>query len=285
MIKNIFFTLFLVVLAAGVAWVIIHPYKGKEIQWPVHKEEQHRYLIQEAHNRISFDLVDPEQAPEQDLSSIMHGYALVMNTPYYAPQYAKDQLSCNSCHFVGGDTLGGKGNGISLVGVTAVYPSYSERDGRMISLADRINNCFERSMSGNPLPKDSKEMQDILNYLGWISKEVVQAKEMPWLGLQRLKSHHQPNPQEGEKVYQTYCALCHNGDGQGSGSLLLGDEKVYPPVWGPNSFNDGAGMSKLLTLAAFVYWNMPRNSPGLLNESQSLDVAAFILQQPRPHFK
>lgn len=247
-------------------------------------QKRHQYVIAQAHVLLGFDLVDPQQAPTDIRESVMRGYTLIMNTPFYAPKYARDQLSCTSCHFCGGDTLGGRNNGISLVGVTNIYPQYSARSKTTIDLSQRINNCFQRSMSGHPLPADSQEMKDILAYLGWISKEVEKVKNPPWLGLNPLKSTHQANAEQGSYLYDTYCSACHKDDGSGGGELPDPQGKTIPPLWGPNSFNDGAGMSSPEKLASFIYWNMPYQN-SILTEEQAIDVAAFVLKKPRPHFE
>ncbi len=244
---------------------------------------KHAFMIVQAHKLMGFDLVDPEQAPPHIRNSVMRGYRLFMNTSFYAPDYVKNQLDCTNCHFVGGDTLGGKNAGISLVGVTAAYPRFSKRSGKMISLVERITNCFQRSMNGRAPPPNSRPMNDLVNYLSWISKEVESIKNVPWLGLTEIKSKHQPNPEQGKKLYIQYCAACHREDGQGGGKLGEADEKTIPPLWGVNSFNDGAGMNTLKMLAPFIYLNMPYQQ-AFLTEEQALDVASFILQQPRPHF-
>lgn len=236
---------------------------------------RHSLVTEQAHFLLESDLVDPEQSPFIERDSVLRGYHILMNTPLYASKYVGDNLSCTNCHFAEGDTLGGKNNGISLVGVINQYPQYSKREGKTISLADRINNCFERSMNGRPVPKDSQEMHDMINYLTWISKEVAHFKSMPWLGMSLLRSKHTPDSEEGGKIYQASCSLCHHSDGLGS--------QTVPPLWGNSSFNDGAGMSKLPMLSAFVYWNMPYGEASL-SEEQALDVASFILQQPRAHF-
>lgn len=247
--------------------------------------EHHEFIIMHAHHLLGFDLVDPEQAPLNIKDRVLKGYRLIMNTPFYAPNYAHDQLSCTNCHFLGGDTLGGKSNGISLVGAANLYPKYSVREGRVISLKERINLCFENSMNGKPLPENSAEMADIILYLQWISKEIRSLKSIPWLGLEPLKSQHHSNPDEGKQLYQIHCALCHGKEGEGGGYLApMG--KTIPPLWGANAFNERAGMNTLTKLAPFLYWNMPYQEPAL-TEEEALDIAAFILQQPHPinHFR
>ncbi|MBA3721519.1 MAG: c-type cytochrome [Parachlamydiaceae bacterium] len=247
--------------------------------------QQHdMYVIQQGDTTVGFNLVDPEQAPSNVRSSVMRGYQLMMNTSLYAPNYSRDQLSCTNCHFLGGDTLGGKDNGISLVGVTNIFPKYSKKHGKDISLVQRINDCFSDSMSGTSLPEFSSQMTDIVAYLKWISKEVKEVKNIPWLGIKLLKSDHEPNADDGAQVYSTYCASCHKQDGIGGGVLTNIQGKTIPPIWGPDSYNDAAGLSEHPKLAAFIYLNMPYQDSQLTKE-QALDVAAFVLKQPRPHHK
>ena len=59
---------------------------------------------------------------------------------------------------------------------------------------------------------------------------------------------------------------------------------MFPPLWGPDSFNDGAGMHGVRKMAAFVQHNMPQNRPGILTPQDAYDVAGFIHKQPRPAF-
>jgi thiosulfate dehydrogenase len=248
------------------------------------KSFKHQFVIEQAHSLLGFDLVDPQQAPPDIRDSVMRGYRLVMNTHYYAPEFSKNQLSCTNCHLCGGDTIGGKNGGISLVGVTTIYPQFSKRDGKSIDLSQRIHNCFERSMNGIAPAPDSAIMKDILAYLDWISKEVEHIENIPWLGLPTFKLKHVPNSVEGEKLYQTYCVSCHKADGEGGGILGLVDGKTIPPLWGPNSFNDGAGMDTMNMLAPFIFLNMPYQQ-AVLTKEEALDIAAYIRLQPRPKFK
>ena len=68
---------------------------------------------------------------------------------------------------------------------------------------------------------------------------------------------------------------CHGDNGQGT--------PIGPPLWGKDSFNDGASMAKLEYMAAFTHKFMPQGNPDL-TEEETLDVAAFGTGQPRPHF-
>lgn len=59
---------------------------------------------------------------------------------------------------------------------------------------------------------------------------------------------------------------------------------MYPPVWGKDSFNVGAGMARLYTAAAFVKHNMPLGQGGTLSAQDAVDVAADFTQKPRPDY-
>lgn len=223
-----------------------------------------------------FDLVDPETAPETMLTKILYGYHIMLDTKQHCPQNCGNTLDCNCCHFNGGNTLGGKNRGISLVGVSAMYPKFSKRDNKEIALTDRLNNCFMRSLNGKPLSMDSYEMEALVAYLNWISHEVMDAPMLPWLGLAPVPSNHIPDSVAGEKVYHDHCMICHGENGEGNPGV--------PPLWGPNSYNDGAGMNMLPMLSSFVWLNMPHGQPCLTPE-QALDVASYVIGRPRPHFE
>ena len=180
-----------------------------------------------------------------------------------------------SCHFKGGITEGGKNGGLSLVGVGAVYPRYRFRQHYAGDLLTRTNSCFERSMNGKPVPPDSHEMTAILTYYQWISKDLPVYGDIPWLGLKKVKEEEAPDKARGSLVYREKCAACHGSSGEGT--------RTAPPLWGDESFNDGAGMSNPQTLAAFAHLNMPFQHPEL-TEAQAVDVASFVTGQPRAHF-
>jgi len=115
----------------------------------------------------------------------------------------------------------------------------------------------------------------LLAYLTWISHEVIDAPSLPWLGLDPIPSNHFPDPVNGEKVYEQNCTICHGKNGEGNPGV--------PPLWGPESFNDGAGMNTLPMLSSFVWQNMPHGQP-TLDPDDALDVAAYVISKPRPHF-
>jgi len=56
----------------------------------------------------------------------------------------------------------------------------------------------------------------------------------------------------------------------------------FPPVWGRDSYNGGAGMHTIATAAAFIKANMPLGQGNTLTDQQAWDLAAYINAQPRP---
>ena len=134
---------------------------------------------------------------------------------------------------------------------------------------------MQRSENGKVLPFDSKEMTAMVTYLQWMSKDIPVYAEVPWLGLGKIEGYQEGNQETGSTVYTSKCAACHGPDGQGT--------PAGPAVWGDKSYNNGAGMAKPDTLARFALYNMPFGNPTLTKE-EAQDVAAFVDNQPRPHF-
>ena len=77
-------------------------------------------------------------------------------------------------------------------------------------------------------------------------------------------------------MYRNDCADCHGENGQGTDD--------GPPVWGPMSYNNGAGLSRNAKLASWLKVAMPLGDP-YLTEKQALDVAAYINAHPRSAFR
>ena len=203
------------------------------------------------------------------------------NAPSTAVRISGNVLQCTSCHL----NEGIKPYGIPLYGVTERFPQYRGREHKIGSLAERINGCFTRSMNGIPLAEDAKEMQAMLHYIAWLDRYTPAKDEIFGKG---LKSLELPNRKvdliAGAEAYTKYCALCHQPDGQGQ---LNPDNKTYtyPPLWGKNAYNNGAGMTRVITAAQFIKYNMPfgvTHDAPTLSDEEAYDVAGYINQQDRP---
>ncbi len=46
----------------------------------------------------------------------------------------------------------------------------------------------------------------------------------------------------------------------GRASVAIKDAISFPPLWGADSYNDGAGMARNITAAWFVHANMPQGA-------------------------
>ena len=200
------------------------------------------------------------------------GYKMIVDTQEYGKRYVGNALNCTNCHL----DAGLNPNSASFVGIATLYPQYRQRAGRQMTLADRINECFERSMNGKPLPPDSVKLTAIAAYITWLSQNMPPGVEVPWRGIPRLISTHQADPLNGKKVYEKKCVFCHGSDGQGT--------MAAPPVWGPRSYNIGAGMARVSVAASFIKANMPRGWGWTVTDDEAIDAAAYINTQPRPDF-
>jgi thiosulfate dehydrogenase len=91
--------------------------------------------------------------------------------------------------------------------------------------------------------------------------------------------------EKGALVYDTKCKSCHQSNGEG---VFNADETeyTYPPLWGPHSFNDGAGLYRISSIAKYIKYNMPfgvTHENPQLTDDEAWDVAAFVVTQSRPH--
>jgi thiosulfate dehydrogenase len=186
--------------------------------------------------------------------------------------------SCTSCHVQGARAP----NAAPWVGLWGVYPEYDSRIGRVITLADRINECFRRSMNGKALPLDSVAMRGLLSFIWWLSKDVPTGVSVTGRGFTRIEAPRPADPVKGRTLYTEKCAACHGASGQGVTGA--GGQVVFPALWGSRSFNIGAGMARLDTAAAFVKAKMPLGGAAVTDQ-EAYDVAAYFTRQPRPDFK
>jgi thiosulfate dehydrogenase len=201
-----------------------------------------------------------------------------------AKRYAGNNLACTNCHL----SAGTRKFAIPLFGLYGLFPKYSARSGADISIEDRINSCMTRSMNGRPLPADSGETQALVAYLRFLSTGVPPGEKLPGLGVGKMPElTHAADPARGKLAYQRACLFCHNVDGQGIRRSLPTTDLGYmiPPLWGPDSFNNGAGMARLITAANFIHFNMPHGADYLdpqLSQEEAWDLAAYLVSQPRP---
>ncbi|HLR37820.1 MAG TPA: c-type cytochrome [Chitinophagaceae bacterium] len=197
-----------------------------------------------------------------------------------AMRFSGNNLACTNCHLEGG----ARPYAAPFIGVWGTYPNYRGRDDILGTLENRINGCMERSMNGKPLPLDSKEMKAMLAYIKFLNEGVPVGKQVKGQGFAPMKfPNRAADLKHGKAVYTKSCMQCHGENGEG---LKIGElEYLYPPLWGDDSFNDGAGMHRLLTAARFIKANMPYGTPvgePQLSNEEAYDVAAYINSFSRP---
>jgi thiosulfate dehydrogenase len=219
---------------------------------------------------------DPQALPSGQVGdSIRYGRAIVMDTQHLMKGYVRARLDCAACHVDGGT----KARGGSFVGTYAFFPQWNKRARRVITLHDRLAECFLYSMNGRPPGFASKEMVALVAYIAWLSRgtPVLSTPAPGGRFIEPLPSAS-PDVARGSALYAQKCALCHQANGAG----MVG---AFPPLWGADSFNDGAGMAHIDRMTGFVMHNMPQNAPGSLSLQDAYDVSGYVLTHARPKFE
>ena len=221
---------------------------------------------------------------------VLYGKELVVHTArYLGPKGKVTQISncmnCQNCHLKAGTQPFGN----NYAAVASTYPKFRGRSGSVESMEKRINDCIERSLNGQRLKEDSREIRAIMAWFRWVGSAVPKDSVPPGTGLTSLQLlDRAADPIRGKAVYERHCVVCHGREGAGikhRDSL----EWTYPPLAGPNSYNTGAGLFRISRFAGFVKSNMPFGTTydrPLLSDEEAWDVAAYINSLPRPvvHF-
>jgi thiosulfate dehydrogenase len=220
-------------------------------------------------------LYDPQAVPAGPVGdAIRLGHDIFDDPQKYLPKNVTARMSCSACHLNAGTVV----RGGSLAGAYGRFPQWNKRAGRVIALQDRLAECFLYSMNGTPPAYSSKEMVALVAYIAYLSRNVpIGAPQPAGETFTVAVPSTPPDIARGGSLYGQRCIACHRGDGDG----LAG---AVPPLWGPHSFNDKAGMAQLTRMTGFVMYNMPQNAPGTLSLRDAYDIAGWVLSHPRPKF-
>lgn len=207
---------------------------------------------------------------------VRRGQSLFMNTKALAPEYVGNQMNCVNCHV----DRGRRANSAPLWAAYPMYPAYRKKNNKVNTYSERMQGCFQFSMNGKPPPADSEIMTALTTYAYWLSTNAPIGQSLPGRGFSEP-----PAPKEGydiargKTVYEKQCAICHGENGEGQ---KVGATSVFPPLWGKESYNWGAGMHRINTAAGFIQHNMPLGKGETLSAQEAWDVAAFINSHERP---
>jgi thiosulfate dehydrogenase len=244
-------------------------------------------------------LTDPALDDSKLSKEIRWGFRIFTNTPGEAGQFAPGRGSCNNCHL----NAGQRERALPLVGVAGMFPEYNRRAGRLITLGDRIVDCFLRSQNAtgrllleadghlpaeaaDELPSPtSKEVLALGAYITWLANGTAVGSNPTWRGQNTIAADQlvplgRLDASRGEGIFMERCTSCHGVDGQG---VAVGDKRPGP-LWGPASWNDGAGAARIYTLADIIRYTMPYLDPGSLSDEEAQHLAAFINSKPRPSY-
>ncbi len=236
---------------------------------------------------MSYDVSQLDDSEESKIIKL--GYEVFRNTSkYIGPAntdknmaYAGNNLSCTNCHLWSGT----KPYAAPLIGIKQRFPQFRGRENKVGTIEERINGCMERSMNGRMLPPNAQEMKVLVAYLNWLSRFAPEDGKIKGQGLMKIEIPDRAvDLEKGKLHFETHCVLCHGKNGQGKISTA-GSFYEYPPLWGNDSYNNGAGMTRVITAAQFIKGNMPYGTTydnPVLTDEEAYDVAGFINQKPRP---
>lgn len=207
---------------------------------------------------------------------VQRGESLFVNTKILAPQYVGNGLDCINCHI----DRGRKANAGPLWAAYPMFPAYRKKNNKVNTFAERMQGCFRFSLNGTPPPADGEVMTALAAYAFWLSTGAPTG--IPQHG----RGFDEPPPPKGgfdisrgKLVFEAQCALCHGVDGEGK---KVGTGYIFPPLWGKDSYNWGAGMHRINTAAGFIQHNMPLGRGETLSDQEAWDVAAYINMHERP---
>lgn len=221
----------------------------------------------------------PDSAIPDDKFGAMvrQGRDIFMHTQKYAKDYVGNGLNCENCHL----DAGRRANSAPMWAAYVRYPRYRAKNDKVNTFIERLQGCFRFSMNGKAPPPDSEIIKALTTYSYWLATGAPTGEDLKGFGypVKGFAPAREPSFARGEQVYQQKCAMCHGDRGQGQKAA---GEYVFPPLWGDESFNWGAGMGSVLNAAAFIKANMPFSRGGTLNDQDAWDVAWFMDAHERP---
>ena len=220
---------------------------------------------------------DAQQIPDGPMGDVIRrGEQIFLHTGANAKGFVGNTLNCVNCHLDAGRLT----NAAPMWGAYGMYPAYRSKTKNVDTFSERLRGCFMYSMNGKA-PADGHEVLVALeSYAYWMAKGAPTGEKLPGAGFAKLeKPAQKADYARGQKVFEAQCVLCHGANGEG---MRSGEVQVFPPLWGAQSYNWGAGMGNISNAAAFIKANMPLSKGNSLSDQDAWDVALFIDSQDRP---
>ncbi|MFP2770250.1 c-type cytochrome [Oceanisphaera sp. KMM 10153] len=246
---------------------------------------------------------------------VVRGYQYFVNTQSLAPRFVGNGLNCINCHM----DAGKKENAAPLWAAYMSYPAFRKKNNKINDYQERIQGCFMYSMNGTPPELGDPALVDLSAYAYWLAQGTLTGEnfdpaamtvpsdedllkggkrddfpfmqayldaggskepELPGRGYPKIDEPElAPDIARGKAVYEQECSVCHGTNGEGQ---QVNSHYVFPPLWGPQTYNWGAGMQRVNTAAYFIKRNMPLGQPGKLTDQQAWDVAMYLDTRERP---
>ena len=217
----------------------------------------------------------PDNAFGQD---VRRGLEIFIDTRTQAKGYVGNGLRCASCHLDRGRRAGSA----PMWAAWVRYPEFRSKDDEVNTFAMRLQGCFRFSMNGTPPPQDSAIITALMSYAYWLAQSAPTGAKLKGAGFPSIaEPATAPSIERGSAVFAGKCAACHGADGQGTKAKGVAGYQ-FPPLWGPQSYNWGAGMTSVDTAASFIKANMPWGLSNALTDQEAWDVAMFVNSHPRP---
>lgn len=282
LIRRLFWLVLTIFLLISVVFIGLFPYTPGSTP---NAEPQPETILSEWQPKnvpAALGTMDPE---------VQLGYLLIKETPsQMGPsaenpkmRFSGNNLACANCHLKEGAQAGSA----SWVGVIDRFPQFGGRSNKIGTIEDRINGCMERSMNGKKLPPDSEPMKAIVAYMNWLGEGLPADRQKEFTGFVKIKIPDRAvDLSKGKALYLKECMICHGGSGQGVLLTEASKGYLYPPLWGQDSYNNGAGMHRVITAAEFIKGNMPFGQATWenpkLTDAEAFDVAGYINSFDRP---
>ena len=215
--------------------------------------------------------------PNDEFGKVVRlGQQIFQHTATYAPRYTGNVLSCSNCHIDAGRLA----HSAPLWAAYVSYPAYRSKNKHVNTFQERMQGCFRFSMNGKAPPLGDSVLVALESYAYWLATGAPVNRPIAGRNYPKVpKPAQAPDYARGEQVFAQHCAVCHGADGQGQRAA---GAQVFPPLWGPDSFNWGAGMGDVDKAAGFVKANMPLGLGNTLSDQDAWDVALFVDSHERP---